>query len=59
MRFLTRRLFRFVLLVVVPPLLGAIALEVSDRLEARNGATHLTVGLRQAGRLLRRWSLPT
>jgi hypothetical protein len=48
-----RRLLRWVLLVVVPPLLGALALWMSERMEAEKGPTRLSTGLRHTGHVLR------
>jgi hypothetical protein len=52
--FLRRRLIRFVLLAVAAPLLGALALWASERMEAERGRSHVSSGLRVAGHLLRR-----
>ncbi|HVM66457.1 MAG TPA: hypothetical protein VMU14_16425 [Acidimicrobiales bacterium] len=49
-----RRLLRWALLVVVPPLLGALALWMSERMEAQQGPTRLSQGLRHTGHVLRR-----
>jgi hypothetical protein len=48
-----RRLLRWVLLVVVPPLLGALALWMSERMEAQKGQTRLSQGLKHTGHILR------
>jgi hypothetical protein len=48
-----RRLLRWVLLVLGPPLLGALALWLSERMEAEHGTTRLSSGLRHAGTFLR------
>jgi hypothetical protein len=54
MVFLKRRLLRFLVLAVAAPFLGALALRMSERIEADRGRSHLSSGLRMAGHLLRR-----
>ncbi len=55
MVFLRRRLLRFLLLAIAAPLLGALAVRTSERMEAqRGGASPLSSGLRRAGTMLSR-----
>ena len=58
MGFVKRRLLRLVLLMVVLPVLGAVALRLSERMEAQRGATPLSSALRRAGLALRRTPPP-
>jgi len=51
---LKRRLLRFVLLVVVPPLLGALAVWASEQMEARRGSSAVSSALRHGGHALQR-----
>jgi len=54
--FLKRRLLRFVLLAIAAPLIGALAVRISDRMEAERGASTASSMLRRGGNLLRRSS---
>ena len=58
MGFVKRRLLRLVLLMIVLPVLGAVALRLSEEIEARRGATRLSSALRRTGFALRRTPPP-
>ena len=52
--FLRRRMVRFLVLAVAAPLIGAVALRASDKLEDRRGPTTTARGLRMVGSFLKR-----
>jgi hypothetical protein len=54
MGFLKRRLVRYLLLAVAAPLLGALAVEASERMEAQRGASPVSTALRKTGNALSR-----
>jgi hypothetical protein len=55
--FLRRRMVRFLLLAVAAPMIGALALRASDKLEDRRGPTTTAKGLRMLGSFLKRTPL--